>query len=185
MQTHEIERVLRHNPLTRGSFRGVFASDILPKHDVKPGVYIINFDPSYKPGIHWVAAHVISSRLVEYFDSYAIEPFVPDILTFLSRFPSLITNPTRLQNFKSDLCGVYCCLTALFKSSKRSLSQFARIFSHPHMNDCIVALLFTKFFGKGRSKRGCHPKAQVCCSLAETAVWRKRLRLRDARGNCS
>lgn len=176
MQTHEIERVLRRNPLTRGSFRGVFASDILPNYNVKPGVYIINFDPLSKPGIHWIAVHVIDSQHVEYFDSYAIQPFVPNILIFLSKFSSLRTNPTRLQNYKSDLCGEYCCLYTLFKSTKRSLSQFIGVFSHPHINDCKVAILFAKFFGKVRSKRKCHPKSQVCCSLAETVVWRKRLR---------
>lgn len=185
MQTHEIVSVLRNNPLTRDSFRGVFASDILPKDDPKPGLYIINLDPSNEPGIHWVATHVIDSQNVEYFDSYAIEPYVPDILAFLSKFTSLITNRKRLQNYKSDLCGEFCCLYALFKSSKHTLSQFLRVFSHPHVNDCKVALLFTRFFGKVRNKRRCHPKSQVCCSLAETKAWRRRIKLRTEGGNCS
>jgi hypothetical protein len=166
MQTDGIEDVLSRDPRTKRTFRGVFPSDRLPDRP-KRGIYIINFDPSHKPGIHWVAVSVLNSERAEYFDSYAFPPSVADIITFLKPF-KVVESFVRLQNYQSDLCGEFCCLYALFRSiTHKPISQFTSLFHHPTLNDCIAANLFGREFGRGRKGRRCHPTSQKCCALVE------------------
>jgi hypothetical protein len=169
MQTDDIEDVLSGDPRTKRNFRGVFPSDRLPNRP-KRGIYIVNFDPSHKPGIHWVAINVLNSKRAEYFDSYAFPPSVADIINFLKAF-KVVENSVRLQNYQSDLCGEYCCLYALFTSiTRNSVSKFASLFHHPTLNDCIAAKLFRREFRRGREGRKCHPESQKCCALVSSAT---------------
>jgi hypothetical protein len=167
MQTDDIEDALSGDPRTKRKFRGVFPSDRLPTHP-KRGIYVVNFDPSHKPGIHWVAINVLNSKRAEYFDSYAFPPSVTDIITFLKPF-KVVVNSVRLQNYQSDLCGEFCCLYALFRSTThKPISKFTSLFPLPERNDCVAAKLFRREFGRrGRKGRKCHPTSQKCCALVE------------------
>ena len=39
-----------------------------------PSAYVFNLDPSYKPGVHWVAVYIDRECLPEYFDSFGCPP---------------------------------------------------------------------------------------------------------------
>ena len=77
MNTRQILDLLKNLP----GFLGVFASDqipkIVPKKDLQ--CFVVNLDPSWKPGSHWVAACVRKEKrknILEIFDSYGIKPIV-------------------------------------------------------------------------------------------------------------
>ena len=164
----QINRLLR--PLN--IFRGVYASDRLP---ISPrnGVYIINLDPSNLPGSHWVAVY-LRNHLAEYFDSYGLLPFVPNIINFLKTF-TVIHNRVQIQSFRSDICGEYCCLYTVSKSLGQTLHKFLTHFHHtiPHINDCRALKLFHHTFKRVRRAR-CHPRAQRCCSRINTMSRKRR-----------
>ena len=158
MNGEQINRLLK----TINQFQGVFPSDKLPKNPPK-GFYIVNLDPSTKPGSHWVAIHIISHKKAEYFDSYAYPPFVPNLVKFLERF-SCTYNPMQLQNFQSDLCGEYCCFYVLHKSTGKTLKSLLKLFSaKTDINDCIMSRLYHAYFTFGRRNRRCHPNSKKCC----------------------
>lgn len=51
MNSVKINHIMNLNNVTKNDFKGVFASNHLPKNVVKkPSFYIANTDPSYKPG---------------------------------------------------------------------------------------------------------------------------------------
>ena len=57
------------------SFKGVYAYDKLPLKKIasdEEAYYIINTDPSHKPGEHWVAVYQLGSKLYIY-DSFGRE----------------------------------------------------------------------------------------------------------------
>ena len=162
MDSEQIERILRNRLGER--FCGVFASDKLPKIP-RLGLYVVNLDPSELPGSHWVAIY-IHGRFAEYFDSYGLRPFVPDILNFLTPF-HLNHNSVQIQSFHSDICGEYCCLYAASKCLGHTLRKFLSQFHHsiPRLNDCRAVLLFQHAFPEMAERRQrCHPRAQQCCS---------------------
>ena len=165
MDSVQIDALLQKDRRTRDIFRGVYPSDKLSESPVN-GLYIVNLDPSHLPGSHWVAIYV-RDQFAEYFDSYGLHPFIPNILKFLHPF-TLSRNRVQIQSFHSDICGEYCCLYALSKSLGHSLHYFLKQFHHliPHRNDCWALTLFHHNFPleKARLGRKCHPLAQRCCS---------------------
>lgn len=60
MNTEELLTVLSCDGLTKDLFLGVFPRDALPPKPVKKKTFcfIINTDPSNKPGLHWLAIFV-------------------------------------------------------------------------------------------------------------------------------
>jgi len=68
------------------SFLDVYASDLLPRSITKTCTSIVNADPHTEVGSHWLAVHFRpKSSYAYYFDLFGILPFVPDILSLLSR----------------------------------------------------------------------------------------------------
>ena len=68
--------ILSGDKFTKLSFRGVYANDEMKwmKSVSYPSSFVINLDPSYKPGSHWVAVYFDKNGVGEYFDSLAGDP---------------------------------------------------------------------------------------------------------------
>lgn len=128
MDTLDILSVMGGHNKTKKYFNGVFASDNLPKKNVqKPSCFVINTDPSSKPGTHWVAIYICGNGRAEYFDSFGLKPKLKSILRFLSRFSSGYTyNRKQLQNIFSTVCGNYCCEYLLHRCQGKSKSLFLK-----------------------------------------------------------
>ena len=63
----------------RSSFGGTYPRDLIP-HRLRPyeKAIVVNTDPHDKPGTHWVCMYV-APPIVEYFDSYGLKSFLPEI----------------------------------------------------------------------------------------------------------
>jgi len=127
MNSEEIYRCLKNNPFTRDKFLDVVASDQLPHiYDKNKEHYIVvNYDPSYKEGSHWV---VIKKSLVGskdiFFDSYGWKPK-------LSHFESYMNfnyeyNKVQLQNDFATTCGQWCCFFILNQVMGINLTQMIK-----------------------------------------------------------
>ena len=57
MDGGEIADILLRDPFVQPAFHGVFSSDHLPQMPVKqrPAAFVVNTDPSRRPGEHWIA----------------------------------------------------------------------------------------------------------------------------------
>lgn len=106
-------------------YGGTFPCDMLPKYIKKPKSFIINLDPSYKTGSHWVALHFDTNNQAHYFDSFGRNP--PDtILSFIdSNSNYLKVNRYKYQGNSSIACGFFCILFILLV---HDLNRFYRIF---------------------------------------------------------
>ena len=65
-------------------FRGVYAIDEIEliKTVSYPSSFVINLNPSYKPGSHWVAVYLEKNGVGEYFDSFARYPPHEDVIFY-------------------------------------------------------------------------------------------------------
>ena len=86
--------------------------------------FIINLDPSYKEGSHWVAVNFNKNGTSHYFDSYGRPP-EGNVLSFIERFsPRGFTfSKNKYQDDYSSSCGYFCILFVLLKHEK-----FVKIF---------------------------------------------------------
>jgi len=115
------------------SFLDVYASELLPRSITKTFTVIVNADPHTKGGSYWLAVHFQpKSSYACYFDSYGIVPFVPDIVDFVQRNSTIWDrNKRQLQSLRSDVCGKYCCLFALYMDRGYTPQQFVALFGTP------------------------------------------------------
>jgi hypothetical protein len=155
MNTVEITNAMKKNNKTKSYFKGVYACDKLPRTKVKkPTCFIINTDPSSKPGTHWVAVYFPKKGSAEYFDSFGFRPKINSITNFINTNCTRFTyNKIQLQNIFSTVCGNYCCEYLLHRCQGKSRSLFFKNYSFKNttQNDATTIKNFKLHF---MDKRG-------------------------------
>ncbi len=75
MNSLQILNILKSDPFTKTVFTNVLPSDRLP-HEMqkKPRGFVLNTDPSNRPGTHWVAMYLTAEGKGEFWDSYGEAP---------------------------------------------------------------------------------------------------------------
>jgi len=85
-------------------FRGVFASDNLPRGGPRATECgIINLQERHLRGTHWCAYYAIEGRYVLYFDSFALPPIKAVLAYFKNR--SIHYNIEPVQRENEYICG--------------------------------------------------------------------------------
>lgn len=160
MNTSQIEQTLRGIP----TFAGVFPSDMLPKEFNKPSTFIINLDPHFLAGSHWIAVTIKPNSFAWYFDSYGLPPFIKSLKDFLTFHSYHCTfNPHQLQDLSSDICGQYVCLYTLYVCTRGyTMAEFVALFNSTNP-DGQCREMFQKEFPLWRcgSGQGCLPGIKV------------------------
>ena len=152
MDTRQIYTVLRNDEKTRPYARGVFAADQLPTNVVEyPSAYVVNTDPSYKLGEHWLAIFFDRNGRGEFFDSYGRAPgtYPRPIKIFLHRNSRLpwIYNERQIQAPYSTTCGQHCLFFLLHRSRNVDFQTIIQMFSdNLDMNDLSVADFIERHF---------------------------------------
>lgn len=190
MNSNEISDVLGKVPC----FKGVYAADefskIMKLNRKSPAyAFIINTDPSWKPGSHWVAFYIDGkSENVEFFDSFGYHPQISFLTsdyftTYYSQYVKkknirtkfkFKTNKQRIQATDSDSCGLFCCMYVYLKCECRlKIKSFCRLFNTNFQNnESKVSEFFHRAFGirdndphSVDSSRRVEGKNQKCYSL--------------------
>ena len=136
MDTKKLNFLLRK---TR-NFIGTFACDQLPKNFSKPALFIVNTDPSYKPGEHWIGLCVELNGSGEYFDSFGLPPLNEFIINFLdANCPNgILYNPRTLQCLECISCGHYCIVYIKIRSIGKSFCDFMSLFTTNTLKNELV-----------------------------------------------
>ena len=117
-------------------FLGVFGCDELV-NITKQGYLIVNTDPSYQAGTHWISI-VIQKNCVYYYDPLNMNFWMSDanISNFLRKLKvDLYINNIPIQTLNSQYCGHHCVVFCYLMMIRNiSFSQFLNIFS-PHNID--------------------------------------------------
>ena len=140
MDSLEIARILKQDRFTKHYFRGVFACDKLPRRHVpRPSAFVVNTDPSDKPGQHWVAIYISQNGEGEYFDSYGQKPSLPQVKSFLKKNASSTDYSHRsLQGPLSAVCGQYTIFFLLHRCRGLSMTKITRLFSSDKFDNDIA-----------------------------------------------
>lgn len=145
MDTQEIYAALKTNPSTKDCFNFVYPIDKLPpKNSLKynsrgEGFVVVNTDPSYKKGSHWIALCISPSQFSadEYFDSYGEEP-PEEIKNYLGG--NCLRQKRQLQSFETTVCGQWCIFYIWKRCCGLSLGDIVKQFkgNSPVENDQFV-----------------------------------------------
>lgn len=130
MEINELmKQMMEKNKIDLDIFKGTFARDQIddvPVNKDKPTAFILNTDPSTKPGEHWVAVYFdpTGNATMEYYDSYGY--VCPrDIVIKLKRMIDKV-NPETLIRFKENMirnqgdsnnCGYFAAMFLLARLS--------------------------------------------------------------------
>ena len=89
---------------------GIFYADKIPKKLLPKKVYIINCcsSKSSTNGHHWICILAKSKSALETFDASGLDPRRIKNLKIPEGFKKIEFNGSRLQNYKSETCGLYC-----------------------------------------------------------------------------
>jgi hypothetical protein len=141
MKTSDIDRILRRNLVTAPFYLGCFAADripISPPH--YPHCMVVNTDPGWAKGAHWVSIYCLSPTHVEYFDSLGIwAPPSEPICTFLSRFQWVRFVSRPVQSPYTDTCGKHAIFFLYHRCSGVPMERIiSRMLLGKHSADSAV-----------------------------------------------
>lgn len=128
MNTLQIDKILRRNQTTSPFYLGCFSSNELVKNSKHfPQSMVVNFDPSWQEGSHWVAIFAESPISVDYYDSLGIwPPLNENISKFLANFKLIHFNPYAFQSERSKNCGKHAIFFIFYRSTGKSFDQILR-----------------------------------------------------------
>lgn len=115
-------------------FYGAIPLDKLPAYLPKrPCKIIINLDPAYKPGSHWVAIYIPKMGSAFFMDPLGNAP-PPLIAAFLQKNSphGWKFNKDKLQGDLSVMCGYYCIL---FVKACPNVNKFYSTFRNCYLNN--------------------------------------------------
>ncbi len=137
LSTSQLRHILStHTSKKRFKSLDVCAINELPDYEIhwsRPGGYIVNSDPNFKPGRHWVAIYLPAlhsgrkETKVEFFDPYGCPPstYGKQILQFIKANTNsqYVFNTLQVQPNSSTLCGLYCCYFILNRLEGEKMEQ--------------------------------------------------------------
>ena len=151
MNSLQILNILKSDPFTKTVFTNVLPSDRLP-HEIqkKPRGFVLNTDPSNRPGTHWVAMYLTAEGKGEFWDSYGEAPgfYSQNFTQFLNKNCSTFTwNERVLQAPALDVCGQYTLFFALHRCRHIPMSTIANMFTNSReWNDMLVRDFIDKWY---------------------------------------
>ena len=146
MNTAQIAGALTHNAVTSTKFCGVFPSDKIPRTIHRyPCGFVVNTDPSTKPGTHWVAFYFPSEEKAEFFDSYGHTPkYYKLSLGNLATKYIWTFNHRTLQSAWTAVCGHYCIFYLAHRANGYSMNKIINLFDHDSMSNDVHVERFVK-----------------------------------------
>lgn len=129
----------------------VCAYNALPMYISKPAMLVVNKDPDYMRGSHWMAVYINKFGYGHFFDSFGKKP-PENILKFIRRNTVIWSYNTRqIQDFTSTCCGQYCILFLLNCVMGNSVEDFLKLFDQNWKNnDFICNKLFKIYFQRNK-----------------------------------
>jgi hypothetical protein len=118
-----------------------------------PCAYVVNTDPSSKPGTHWVAYYFPRdiSQPAEFYDTYGQEVSA-ELRHFLKKYGHLarpMQNTQVVQGLVSSACGQHCIYYLALRCRGWTMDEIVKLFSRTELNwnDSMVTAFVNKHFG--------------------------------------
>ena len=88
-----------------------------------PSIVVVNLDYSNQKGSHWIVLHQVEDQIVEHFDSSGNKPKREISNLLLINKMVYRYNNKRLQNYKTETCGLYCLYYSYFSCRERNMQS--------------------------------------------------------------
>ena len=149
MNTLDLISIIHETPLIRDVFIGIYPSDILGciydrSKLNKVSFAIINQDPSYLKGSHWILLY-ITDKDVLYFCPQAQYPKQEMLQFLLESHKKVYINRKKVQHDFSTICGLYCISYVVLKMLGKCNECAIRSFKNLLRNDTFVVHLCQRF----------------------------------------
>ena len=142
LYTDDIRKILESDKRTTSQFKGVFASDKLPRKANINSLYVCNTDSSTMPGEHWIVIYFDKDHRAEYFDSFGLHPSITSFENFLNN--NSVTwkcNVKPVQHLLSDACGYHCVFFAIHRCVGFDMNTIVNMYTYDlNFNDHIVKM---------------------------------------------
>lgn len=160
LNSYQLTQALTDMPVTGPYFSGVYPLNHLKNIITRPQLMIVNTDPDYQPGTHWLLFFFLQDGSVEMFDSLGkdISFYHEDLLHFVQKYShDIYMTHHRVQPPGTALCGHYCLYYAYCCcQGERMNSILQHMPSVSFIEHCIPIL-----FDVSDIISDC----QVCCTL--------------------
>jgi hypothetical protein len=145
MNTREIDALMKRTSV----YVGTFSCDRMPNDFT--GLMIVNTDPHYSPGTHWIAIFVdCNGQRGEFFDSFGRPPNELFAEYMNKHCSSWIYNKKQLQSVVSKFCGYYCVVYCMLRSLGRNLHYIVGKFTRDTgFNDALIKNCLRLIVSKG------------------------------------
>ncbi len=147
MDTGQLLRAIRSDPILNRQCLGVFASDRVPR-EIKPlpCCAIVNTDPQSKPGQHWILLYFPTGDTCELFDSYGREPDGA-VRKLIRPYQVVLANRRQVQSTLSSVCGAHCLYVAHHRARGIPMNEILNHYSSdPVTNDHEVVEFVEQMF---------------------------------------
>jgi len=144
MTTNSISNILRDDPFTKTNFIGVFPRDQLPSIKYYPVSFVINTDPSYKVGEHWLGFFFDRDKTCYFFDSFGNSPEYFNLGKYTKRFANSVEyNDDQIQGFFTNTCGHYVVFFILMINRGFSIKNIVACFNLKNfdLNDFRISFI--------------------------------------------
>ena len=147
MNSIEIEAAIMKDEYIRSKFKGVYCIDNIPSTISADSLIIVNLDPSYKRGSHWIVIHYTEKGTFEHFDSLGRKPDDKIHNLLMINKVTYKYNNKRLQNFFTETCGLYCLYYSYYSCRNETMENILNDFStNLKQNDVIVKKFYCTHF---------------------------------------
>jgi hypothetical protein len=145
LKSSQILRALKQHPWTRDYVLGVFPCNRLPTNPPLPSCLVVNSDPEGEPGSHWLAIYLSGDGVIDYFDSYGLEPSVPAIVSWIrANSTGVNCNRVTVQSLMSATCGQHCIYFLLFRCRGLPMYRITNCNTSSFVNDAYVCAYVNK-----------------------------------------
>jgi hypothetical protein len=129
---------------TKPCFIKTYALNQIPKRKIskRPIGIIVNLDPIWQEGSHWIGIFVDEKNNGNYFDSFGFPITKQEILNFfkVNNVKNILYNKYMLQHVTSSTCGPYCILFLKMRCNGFSLNEFLKLFSTDLRKNDLLAI---------------------------------------------
>jgi hypothetical protein len=140
----QLDCMITCDPLMTSSVIGVFPSDRIQRLHKNQGL-IVNTDPHYHEGHHWIAAYNVNNERIEIFDSLNNRKLQNQInFKQLAGDIPIYMNNNALQCADTFACGYYCICFLFFKVRHVTFDTFLSLFSKSCEDNDSIVIEFVK-----------------------------------------
>ena len=146
MDSNMIEKLFYMDNEIRKHFIGVYPVDMIPPLNQIGSIMVVNLDPSFMKGSHWIVLYVRDKNKVEYFDSLGKKPR-KDIITHLFHNHQIcIYNSQRVQDYNTNSCGLFCLFYSYYACRLCTMISILSCFDDNLKNNEQIVTNFTKTY---------------------------------------